>query len=115
MLHPPVDCFNHLWLDVFCVDEPVWSDPPGQSDFEPAAACAEIGDDRAVCDPERVHDLVGLVPLVAIGRFKQPKILRRIEAWLLLGRRRWSLTDLDARNRKSGKGWMGSERRQGRM
>ena len=34
--------------------------------------------------PERVHDLLGLLPLIAIGRFEQPEILRREETPLRL-------------------------------
>ena len=36
----------------------------------------------AVGDPQRVHDLIGLLPLVAIGRFEQPEILRREQSAL---------------------------------
>ena len=55
---------------------------------EPAAAGAEIGDDRAVGDLQRVHDQIGLLPLIAIGRFEQPEILGgNSRSWVFCCRR----------------------------
>ena len=77
MLHAPVDHLDHLRLDVLRVDDAVRADPARQPHREPAAARAEIGHDGAISDPERVHDLFGLIPVVAIGCFERPEVLRR--------------------------------------
>ncbi len=63
-------------LDVLGVDAPVRADALGEPQREPAAGGAELGDLRAFSDADRVHDLIGLLPLIAIGRLEQPEILR---------------------------------------
>ena len=50
-LHAPADRLEHLRLDVFGVDEAVRADAAREAEREPAAAGAEVGDDRAVGDP----------------------------------------------------------------
>ena len=77
VLHAAADRFDHQRLDVFGVDHAVRSDAPREPDREPAAAGAEVGDDRAVGDLQRIHDQIRLLPLVAVGRFEQAEILRR--------------------------------------
>ena len=77
LLHAAVGCFDHLRLDVLRVDESVRPDAARQPDGEPAAAGAKIGHDRAVGNPERVHDQVRLAPVVPIRRGQQSEILRR--------------------------------------
>ena len=76
VLQSPVDRLDHLRLNVLRVHQAVRSHAPRQANREPAAAGAEIRDHGAVGDAERVHDQIGLVPLVAIGRFEQAEILR---------------------------------------
>ena len=63
-------------LDVFGVDAAVRADPARQPHREPAAAGAEVGDDAAFADLQRVHDLIGPLPRVAIRSLEQPEILR---------------------------------------
>ena len=88
-LHAPGDGGEHLGLHVLRVDETVRSHPARQPHGEPAAARADVGDDRRLGDAEGVEDLLGPLPLVAIRCFEQPEILRREEpAVLALGRRR---------------------------
>ena len=99
-LRAPADQLDHLRLDVLGVHDAVRADAAGELDREPAAARPEIGDDGAVGDPSVVHDQFGRLPLIAIGRFEQPEILRREQAvlcalapadagrWALGGRRR---------------------------
>ena len=78
--------FEHLPLDVLRVDDAVGPDAARQLNREPAGAGADVGDRRAVRDPQRVHDLVGLLPRVAIGPFEQAEILRRKQPAVLLRR-----------------------------
>jgi len=74
-LHAAADAVEHRALDVLGVDAPVGADALGQLQREPAAGGAEFGDLRSLRDPERVHDLIGLLPLLAVRRFEQPEIL----------------------------------------
>jgi len=64
-------------------------------DGEPGAG-ADVGDRRAVRDSKRVHDLIRLLPRIAIGAFEQPEVLRREQMpcplWLsALGVGSWDL------------------------
>ena len=89
-LHATLDGFDHLRLDVLGVDDAVGADALGQPHREPAAAGAEIGDDRAVADAERIHDLVGTLPGLTIRAFQHAQVLRLEEppvTALLRGRR----------------------------
>src|SRR5262249_15454562 len=52
------------------------ADALGELHREPAAAGAEIGDRRSFGDAQRVHDLLGLLPVLPIRRFEQTEILR---------------------------------------
>src|SRR4029079_6271754 len=86
-LHAALDDLDHLRLDVFGVDASVGADATRQADGEPPAAGAEIGHDAAAADRQRVHDLFGALPRVAVrpfelsepGRRKQPRGLCRRE------------------------------------
>ena len=77
----PSRCTRRLIASIICgwmssaYTSAVRPDAAREPDREPAAAGAEVGDDRAVGDAERVHDLIGLLPLLAIGRFEQAEIL----------------------------------------
>ena len=73
-LSPPLDRIDHRRLDIFRVDEPVRPDTAGEPDREPAAGSADLGDHRAVGDVQRVHDLIGLLPLIAIRRLEESEI-----------------------------------------
>ena len=75
--HAALDRLDHLRLDVFGVDLAVRTDAARQAHGEPAAAGAEVGDDAAVADLERVHDLIGPLPRVAIRTLEQAEVLRR--------------------------------------
>src|SRR5262249_14919087 len=57
-------------------DEPVRSDPPREAQREPSARGAELGHHSTFGNADRVHDLLRLLPLVAIRRLEQPEILR---------------------------------------
>jgi hypothetical protein len=50
---------------------------------EPRAAGAEIGDDRPVSNAQGIHDQLGLLPLVAIGRVEEAEIvwLEELTLW----------------------------------
>src|SRR5207237_285221 len=69
------DRFDHRALDVLRVHDSIWTDAASEVQCEPAAAGTDVRDDRSIRDAERVHDLLRLLPLVAIRRFEQPEIL----------------------------------------
>jgi hypothetical protein len=83
-LRAPFDRIDHGWLDVLGVHEPVRADAACEPDGEPAARRANFGDDRAVGDVQRVHDLIRLLPLVAVGRFEKTEVERSEETRLRL-------------------------------
>ena len=83
----PLDRFEHQRLDVLGVDKAGLSDATRQTDREPAAARAEIGDHRPFGELERVHDLFGLLPLIAVGALEQAQVERWEETRLLWRRR----------------------------
>src|SRR5947207_1020591 len=64
---------------------------------------------RPVDDAEGVHDLIGLLPLFAIGRFEQAEVLRLEQPrWLLFWLRRLSRrAGLTLLGRTGRKGWNG--------
>src|SRR3954451_17293249 len=74
-------------LDVFRVDHSVRADAAGEPDREPAAAGAEISDDDSLAYPQCVHDLVRALPLVAVGTFQFPEVLRPEQPRVLRRRR----------------------------
>ena len=84
-LHPPVDRLEHLRLDVLGDDEPTRPDAASEADGEPAAAGADVGDDRAIGDAERVHDLAGTLIRLAIGTLEQTQFFGREQAAVGLG------------------------------
>ena len=57
-LHAPGDRGEHLGLHVLRVDETVRSDPARQPHREPAAARADVGDDRRLGDAKGIEDLL---------------------------------------------------------
>ena len=75
-LHPLADDLQHRRLNVFGVHDAIGSDAPCNVQREPRAARAKIGDNRSVRDAERIHDLLGFLPLIAIGRVEQSEIVR---------------------------------------
>ncbi len=87
-LRAPFDRVDHRRLDIFRVDEPVRPNAPRQPHREPTACRADLGDDRSVGDVQRVHDLIGLLPLIAIGCFEQTEVQGREKARLGLEGRR---------------------------
>jgi hypothetical protein len=70
------DRLDHLPLNVLGVDDAVRADSAREVHREPAACCADLRDDGALGDEERVHDLIRLLPLLAIGRFEESQIER---------------------------------------
>ena len=98
-LHPLADDLQHRRLDVFGVHDAVRSDAPRDVEREPGAARPQIGDDRSVRDAERIHDLLGLLPLIAIGGVEQAEIVGLEE----LALRRTRLGRIGWRGRKSRK------------
>ena len=87
-LNPARDGFDHLGLHVFRIHTAVGSDPAREPDCEPAAAGAEIGDDAAVANLQRVHDAIGLLPVLAIRPFERTELRRRKQTRMLRGRNR---------------------------
>lgn len=85
-LEAAADRFDHLRLNVFGINEPVRSDPAREPNGEPSAAGAEVGDDRALGNEQRVHDLVRFLPELAIGRLEETEILRLEQVRLRLFR-----------------------------
>ena len=69
-LHAAADRFDHLRLDIFGVHEAIGSHAARQANGEPSAAGAQVRDDGALGDLERVHDLIRLLPQLAIGRIE---------------------------------------------
>ena len=69
-------------LDVLGVDDAVGPDPSRQMHREPSACRADFGNRRSLRDPQRVHDLIGFLPLVAVGGLEQPEIDRLEQASL---------------------------------
>ena len=59
-----LDQFAKAGIDVD--GETIGADAPCKSDREPSRADPNIGDLRAFCDAERVHDLLGLLPVVTV-------------------------------------------------
>ena len=74
---PPLRYLDHLRLDVLRVDPAVGPTRRGQPDGEPTAGGAEIGHDAAFGDVERVHDLLGALPDVAIGTLELTEVFGR--------------------------------------
>src|SRR5204863_9168725 len=79
------DRFEYFFLDVFRVDHAVLIQAMREPDGEPAAACADFADERAVGNLQRVHDLIRLLPLLAIGAFEDSQVQRREQAAAFLG------------------------------
>ena len=82
--HAPLDHLDHLRLDVLRVDPPVGADAAREPDGEPAAGGAEVSHDAAFGDVERVHDLLGALPDVAIGPLELAEVLGREQLAVLL-------------------------------
>ena len=81
---PPLDRLAHLRLDVLRVDPPVGADAACEPDGEPTAGGAEISHDAAFGNVERVHDLLGALPDVAIGTLELTEVLGRDQFPVLL-------------------------------
>jgi len=64
------------WMSSAYTDA-VRPDAPGETDGEPAASGTEVGDDSAVGDAERIHDLIGFLPGVAIRCLEQAEVRRQ--------------------------------------
>jgi hypothetical protein len=75
-LHAAGDRFDHLPLNVLGIDDAVRADAAREVHREPAPGRADFRDDGALGDEERVHDLIRLLPLLAIGRFEEPQVER---------------------------------------
>src|SRR5262249_54956681 len=100
----PPDHLEHLFLDVLGIDNPVWPDALREPHGEPTARRAEVGDDGAFGDFERVHDLVRPVPLLTIGAFEDAEVQWRKKPAA-------SLSRVGGTGRMSGKGEQRHERR----
>src|SRR5262245_27877686 len=72
-----------------------------QANGEPAAANAEISDDAAFADRERVHDLFRLLPRVAIRSFEETELFGRKQTAVLRRSRRQEADGGDDRQRRA--------------
>ena len=63
------------------------SDAACEAHGEPPRTGADVGDDRGLGDPERIHDLIGVLPDVPIGCFEEAEILRWKQAAVRLAAR----------------------------
>ena len=75
-LNATLDRLDHLPLHVLGVDAAVGAHTPRETDREPAAARTDVGDERPVTDPERVHDAARLLPCVPVRPFEQAEVAR---------------------------------------
>jgi hypothetical protein len=87
-LHTATDDFDHLWLNILRVHDPVRSHTARQANGKPSAAGAEVGHHRSFGDLQRIHDQVRFLPQITIGRIEQAEVLRGEEAALRLLRLR---------------------------
>ena len=91
-LHPPFDRVEHQMLHVLRVDQSIRSDLLCEPDREPPCAGADVGNCGSVGDPDRVHDLVGLLPDGAVRPLEQSEIHRGKQTSMTRWRRRrWRL------------------------
>ena len=75
-LQPPPSGLEHDGLNVLGVDEAVGPDAAREPGREPATGNSELCNDVAFGDLERVHDQVGLLPLIAVRGLEQSKRAR---------------------------------------
>ena len=74
-LGAPPDGLEHDGLNVLGVDHAVLFDSPRELHREPPACGSKLRDRGTFGDLQRIHDLMRLLPLVAIGSVEQAQIL----------------------------------------